>query len=168
MYIFILLTQLLQERRRRSSDASDAAPAKASDCPAGGHLQGEITALKAQLEDREWELHQKAGQLIISRAYSSHFDGKLLNAPFSCLLQLQNGSYTAWQHFIAPYTCKSSTSASIICHLQRFMSHSLLWRYIVLLTVGVYSSNHRVLYIIGISLTRNFKKVRSVRPSVRL
>ena len=28
------------------------------------------------------------------------------------------------------------------------MSHSLLWRHIVLLTVGVYSSNHRVLYTI--------------------
>ena len=46
------------------------------------------------------------------------------------------------------------------------MSHSLLWRHIVLLTVGVYSSNHRVLYIIGISMTRRFKK--SVGPSVRL
>ena len=45
------------------------------------------------------------------------------------------------------------------------MSHSLLWRRIVLLTVGVYSSNHRVLYIIGISMTRRFKK--SVGPSVR-
>ena len=45
------------------------------------------------------------------------------------------------------------------------MSHSLLWRYIVLLTVGVYSSNHRVLYTIGISITRIFKK--SVGPSVR-
>ena len=45
------------------------------------------------------------------------------------------------------------------------MSHSLMWRHIVLLTVGVYSSNHRVLYIIRISMTR-FKK--SVGPSVRL
>ena len=47
-----------------------------------------------------------------------------------------------------------------------FMSHSLLWRYIVLLTVGVYSSNHRVLYTIGISMTRRFQK--SVGPCVRL
>ena len=46
------------------------------------------------------------------------------------------------------------------------MSHSLLWRHIVLLTVGVYSSNHRVLYTIGISMTRKFQK--SVGPSVRL
>ena len=46
------------------------------------------------------------------------------------------------------------------------MSHSLLWRHIVLLTVGVYSSNHRVLYTIGISMTMRFKK--SVGPSVRL
>ena len=38
------------------------------------------------------------------------------------------------------------------------MSHSLLWRHIVLLTVGVYSSNLRVVYIIGISMTRKFKK----------
>ena len=45
------------------------------------------------------------------------------------------------------------------------MSHSLLWRHIVLLTVGVYSSNHRVLYTIGISMTR-FQK--SVGSSVRL
>ena len=46
------------------------------------------------------------------------------------------------------------------------MSHSLLWRHIVLLTVGVYSSNQRVLYTIAISMTRRFQK--SVGPSVRL
>ena len=46
------------------------------------------------------------------------------------------------------------------------MSHSLLWRRIVLLTVCVYSSNHRVLYTIGISMTRRFQK--SVGPPVRL
>ena len=46
------------------------------------------------------------------------------------------------------------------------MSHSLLWRHIVLLTVGVYSSNHRVLYTIVISITRRFQK--SVGPSVHL
>ena len=44
------------------------------------------------------------------------------------------------------------------------MSYSLLWRHIVLLTVGVYSSNHGVLFIIGISMTRRFQK--SVGPSV--
>ena len=46
------------------------------------------------------------------------------------------------------------------------MSHSLLWRHIVLLTVGVYSSNHRVLYTIGIRMTRRFQK--SVGLSVHL
>ena len=35
-----------------------------------------------------------------------------------------------------------------------------------MLTVGVYSSNHRVLYIIGISMTRRFQK--GVGPSVCL
>ena len=51
-----------------------------------------------------------------------------------------------------------------------FMCHSLLWRHIVLLTVGVYSSKHRVLYTIGIGMTRRFQKSvgPSVRPSVRL
>ena len=44
------------------------------------------------------------------------------------------------------------------------MSHSLLWRHIVLLTVGVYSSNYRVLHTIGISMTRRFQK--SAGPSV--
>ena len=44
------------------------------------------------------------------------------------------------------------------------MSHSLLWRHIVLLTVCVYSSNHRVLYTIGISMTRRFQI--SVGPSI--
>ena len=44
------------------------------------------------------------------------------------------------------------------------MAHSLLWRHIVLLTVGVYSSNHRVVYTIGISMTRRFRN--SVDPSV--
>ena len=46
------------------------------------------------------------------------------------------------------------------------MSLSLLWRHIVLLTVGVYSSNHGVLYTIEISMTRRFQK--SVGPSVYL
>ena len=46
------------------------------------------------------------------------------------------------------------------------MYHSLLCRHIVLLTVGVYSSNHRVLYTIGVSMTRRFHK--SVCPSVCL
>ena len=43
---------------------------------------------------------------------------------------------------------------SVCCLL--IMSHSLLWRHIVLLTVGVYSSNLGVLYTIGIS---DLKKV---------
>ena len=46
------------------------------------------------------------------------------------------------------------------------MSDSLLWRHIVLITVDVYSSNHGVLYNIGISMTRRFQK--SVGPSVCL
>ena len=47
------------------------------------------------------------------------------------------------------------------------MSRSLLWRHIGLLTSGVYPSNHRVLYTIGISMTRRFQlKCRTVRPSV--
>ena len=46
------------------------------------------------------------------------------------------------------------------------MSRNLLWRHIALLTVGVYSSNYRVLYSIGISMTWRFQK--SVGPSVRL
>ena len=50
--------------------------------------------------------------------------------------------------------------------VKLIMSHSLLWRHIVLLTVGVYSSKHRVLYTIGISRTRRFQK--SVGPSDRL
>ena len=50
--------------------------------------------------------------------------------------------------------------------MVNFMSHSLLWRHIVLLTVGVYASNNRVLYTIGISITRRFQK--SVGPSVCL
>ena len=45
------------------------------------------------------------------------------------------------------------------------ISHSLLWRHIVLLTVGVYSSNHRGLYTIEVSMTRRFKK--SVDPSAK-
>ena len=73
--------------------------------------------------------------------------------------------------------CIYSTRINCLVNIQIFegdacklcnviMSHSLLWRHIVLLTVGVYSSNHRVLYTIGISMTRRFQK--SVGPSVRL
>ena len=49
------------------------------------------------------------------------------------------------------------------------MSHSVLWRRIVLLTVGAYSSNYGVLYGIGISMTRRFQKSAgpSIHPSVR-
>ena len=44
------------------------------------------------------------------------------------------------------------------------MYHSLLWSLIVLLTVGVHSSNHGVFYSIWISMRRFRKSV--VRPSV--
>ena len=54
-------------------------------------------------------------------------------------------------------------SNHVLC-IRIFMSHGLLWRHMVLLTVGVYSSNHRVLNTIGISMTRRFQK--SVGPSV--
>ena len=43
-----------------------------------------------------------------------------------------------------------------------YMSHNLLWRHIILLTVSVYSSNHGVLYIIAISIARGFHKSESV------
>ena len=56
----------------------------------------------------------------------------------------------------------------LLCEGFFIMSHSLLWRRIVLLTVGVYSSSHRVLYTIGISMTEISKKCRSVRPFVTL
>ena len=52
----------------------------------------------------------------------------------------------------------------IMITVNIIMSQSLLWRHIVLLTVGVYSSNYRVLYTIEISITRRFRK--SVGPSV--
>ena len=54
----------------------------------------------------------------------------------------------------------------IFIYMSNFMSHTLLWRHIILLTVGVYSSNHGVLYTIEISMTRGFRK--SVGPSVCL
>ena len=43
-------------------------------------------------------------------------------------------------------------------YLKIFMSHSLLWRRIVLLMGGVYSSNHRALHSIEISMTRRLQK----------
>ena len=67
------------------------------------------------------------------------------------------------------YICRSfkKSSNGRKSHISVFiMSHSLLWRHIVLLTVDVYSSNHAVLYNIGISMTRRFQK--SVSPSVPL
>ena len=45
------------------------------------------------------------------------------------------GSFVLICVCISPYIWKTAL----------IMSHSLLWRRIVLLTVGVYSSNHRVL-----------------------
>ena len=59
---------------------------------------------------------------------------------------------------------KAGTVECIVIY-SFIMSHSLLWRHIILLMVGVYSNNHRVLYTIGISMTRRFQK--SVGPSVR-
>ena len=58
------------------------------------------------------------------------------------------------------------TSCLTLFRKSVIVPHSLLWRHLVLLTVGVYSSKHRVLYTIGISMTRRFQK--SVGPSVRL
>ena len=66
--------------------------------------------------------------------------------------------------------CSSYVLGKIFAKMKRFfymsviISHSLLQRHIVLLTVGVFSSNHRVLYTIGISMTKRFQK--SVGPSV--
>ena len=58
-------------------------------------------------------------------------------------------------------------SISAFNSILLIMSHSWLWRHIVLLTVGVYSSNHRALYIIGIRMTRTcHKKNISVCSSV--
>ena len=89
---------------------------------------------------------------------------------------------------MAPSTCKDDISAPPVKQTQPPQSgpgvntthtcfhtffallvhyiHSLLWRHTVLLMVGVYSSNHRVLYTIGISMTRRFQK--SVGPFVTL
>ena len=47
------------------------------------------------------------------------------------------------------------------------MAHSLLWRHIALLKVGVYSSKHGELYTIKIGITKRFKKkCRFVYPIV--
>ena len=72
------------------------------------------------------------------------------------------------RNFILTYHCLRWFHLHYFYYDIVIMSHSLLWRHIVLLTVGVYSSNHRVLYnTIGISMTKRFqKKCRSVRPSV--
>ena len=82
------------------------------------------------------------------------------NSLFFHLQQQQKGSSVFLLPFYGIRYSKGDIGASVI-----FMSHSLLCRHIVLLTVGVYSSNHRVLYTIGISMTRRFKK--SVRTNFR-
>ena len=75
-----------------------------------------------------------------------------------------------FQKSVGPSVRLSVCNANKKACFSFIMSHSLLWRHIVLLTVGVYSSTHRVLYTIGISMTRRYKKSvgPSVRPSVRL
>ena len=48
--------------------------------------------------------------------------------------------------------------AKYVHAINKFKSHSFTWRPIVLLMVSVYSSNHGVLYAIGINITSRFKK----------
>ena len=64
------------------------------------------------------------------------------------------------------YVCANDYLDIKICYIIIYVSQFTVETYIVLLTVGVYSSNHRVLYTIGISMTRRFQK--SVGPSVCL
>ena len=80
--------------------------------------------------------------------------------------------YSCWSNRMAasvffPFQCFGNESNDTSVLVLLVMSHSLLWRHIVLLPVGVYSSKHGVLYTIEISVTRRFKK-KSVGPSVRL
>ena len=61
--------------------------------------------------------------------------------------------------FILPFTLKVAITLKISNKLLAkisliIMSHSLLWRPIVLLTVGIYLSNHGVLYTTSIRMTR--------------
>ena len=63
-------------------------------------------------------------------------------------------------YLLALCTSEGDISASANYYLWIFiMPHSLRWSHIVLLTVGVFSSNHGVLYAIGISITRRFQKM---------
>ena len=84
------------------------------------------------------------------------------------LLFIQNlRKYFATNFLTCSYFINCHYNIIICMPITIFMSRSLLWKHIVLLTVGIYSSNHRVLYTIGISMTRKFqKKCRSVRLSV--
>ena len=69
-----------------------------------------------------------------------------------------------WVHLT--YTHEQAVTMLLTVRLFIIMSHSFLWRHIVLLTVCVYSSNHGVLYTILISMTRIFQN--SAGPSVCL
>ena len=82
-----------------------------------------------------------------------------LNIAFNYWMHLELQSIRAQRYTIFSYDVVIALEYKII------MSHSLPWRRIVLLTVSLYSSNHRVLYTIGISMTRRFQK-SVVRPSV--
>ena len=65
---------------------------------------------------------------------------------------------------------RTITNMCVYVYIYIITSHSLLWRFVVLLTVRVYSSNHIVLYTIGISIMRKFQKSVgpfAVCPSVR-
>ena len=75
-------------------------------------------------------------------------------------------SYMDWATFLSSYD-KYRNCFIKFKKLSVIMSHNLLWRRIVWLTVGVYSSNHRVSYTVEVSMARFQKSVGlSVRPSV--
>ena len=68
---------------------------------------------------------------------------------------------------ILPLLWNITTVYKIACARDFIMSHSLLWRRIVLLSVGLYSSNHVMLNTIAINMTKRLQKV-CVCPSLYL
>ena len=116
--------------------------------------------LKPNFEDNNWGRYSSV--IMSRRSLCEIYCFSQCTCFFSNTYVLYTIRKGFWCRLNRTFVCVSVCKSSRVL----IMSHSLLWRHIVLLTVGVYSSNHRVLYTIGLSMTRRFQK--SVGPSVRL
>ena len=128
----------------------------------------ELPRIKTETDIKEEPIDEDAGEDVVT--YDAASSSQLLNdvkikvsqRQFSILFSLLLSHVLSCYFYVFFFF----EGLRIYEGLRALLCLTVYCRDIVLLTVGVYSSNYRVLYTIGICMTRRFQK--SVGPSVRL